>query len=159
MAINMSIAKHNVCFPSKLLAGNGGEHIYNIVIKADTDNGTIVSRGDYVSFDQYEAGTAPTSFEGVIREQAADGNWYVEVVTPADAILIYEVPVIAETYDARFTDIANFYNAASSTDTKTVRGYALAKGDIYELSPSAFTGKPTAGKSVTVSGQKHVVGA
>lgn len=161
MAIKFKIDKHHVCFPTKLLAGNGGEHIYNIVIDEDTDNGTIVSRGEYVSFDQYKAGTAPATYEGIITEQAANGNWYVEVVKPEDAILIYEVPVIAETYDARFTDIANFYNAVNTEDdperTKTVRGYALAKGDVYELSEDAFDKKPTPGKKVTISGQKHVV--
>lgn len=165
MAIKFTIDKHHVCFPTKLLAGNGGEHIYNIVINEDTDNGTIVSRGDYVSFDQYEAATAPTGYKAVITEQAANGNWYVEVVNPADAILIYEVPVIAETYDSRFTDIANFYNAVELdkdgkvVSNKTVRGYALAKGDIYELSEDAFDKTPAPGKSITVSDQKHVVGA
>lgn len=153
MAIKFEFAEHHVCFPSKLLAGNGGAHIYNIVLSEDTDNGTVVSRGDYVSFDQYKAATAPTGFKGIIREQAADGNWYVEVVDAADAVLIYEVPVIAETYDSRFQNIANFYNAKDSV----VRGYALAKGDVYELSADAFTGTPAAGKNVTITAQKHVV--
>ena len=153
--IDIKISKHHVCFPSKLLAGNGGAHIYNIVLDADTDNGTVVARGAYQSFDQYKEATAPTAYEGKILEQAADGNWYVEVVVPADAILIYEVPVIAETYDERFTDIANFYNKKGDV----VRGYALTKGDVYELSADAFTGTPAAGKKVTITGQKHVVGA
>lgn len=153
MAIKFSIDKHHVCFPSKLLAGNGGAHIYNMVLDADTDNGTVVGRGAYVSFDQYAVATAPTAYEGVITEQAADGNWYVEVVKPEDAILIYEVPEIAENYDSRFTDIANFYNKKG----KVVRGYSLTKGDLYELSADSFTGTPAPGKKVTVTGQKHVV--
>lgn len=157
MAIKFEIKKHSVCFPTKLLAGNGGAHIYNIVLDADTDNGTLCTRGAYESFDQYKAATAPATFEGVITEQAADGNWYVEVVKPEDAILIYEVPVIAETYDSRFTDIANFYNEKG----KTVRGYALTKGDIYELSEDAFDDakKLAPGKKITFSAGKHVVGA
>lgn len=159
MAIKLTLDKHHVCFPTKLLAGNGGAHIYNVVIKEDVDNGTICGRGAYVSFDQYEKAAAPAGFEGVITEQAANGNWYVEVVKPEDALLIYEVPVIAETYDARFTDIANFYNAATAERSKTVRGYALVKGDVYELSEDAFDKKPVAGKKVTINGQKHVVGA
>lgn len=157
MAIKFKIDKHHVCFPTKLLAGNGGAHIYNIVINENVDNGTIVSKGDYVSFDQYKAGEAPAGFAGIITEQAANGNWYVEVVNPADAILIYEVPIIAENYDARFTDIANFYNEATTTRTRTVRGYALAKGDVYELSADAFTGDPAPKKTVSILGQKHVV--
>lgn len=153
MAIKIDIAKHHVCFPSKLLAGNGGAHIYNIVLDADTDNGTIVSKGAYVSFDQYKNAAAPSTYEGVITEQAANGNWYVEVVVPADAILILEDPIIAETYDSRFTDVANFYNKKDSV----ARGYTLTKGDVYELSTDSFTGTPAKGKKVTVLAQKHVV--
>ena len=154
MAIRFEIEKHHICFPSKLLAGNGGAHIYNIVLSEDTDNGTIVSKGDYVSFDQYKAGTAPAKYEAVITEQAADGNWYVEVVEPADAILIDEVEDNPYgNYDSRFTDPANFFNEKG----KVVRGYSLVKGDVYELSEDAFTGKPVAGKKVTVLGQNHVV--
>ena len=152
MAIKFTIDKHHVCFPSKILAGQGG-HIYNIRLTEDTDNGTIISRGNWIAFDEYEQATAPSKYEGIIREQAADGNWYVEVVEPADAILIDEVEIIPENYDSRFTDLANFYNEKG----KTVRGYSLVKGDIYELSEDAFTGKPVAGKKVTVLGQNHVV--
>lgn len=154
MAIKFSIDKHHVVFPTKILAGNGGAHIYNVVVDEDTDNGTIVGKGAYVSFDQYKAATAPTQYEAVITEKAADGNWYVEVVNPADALLIYEVEVIAENYDSRFTDIANFYNEAG----KTVKAYALVKGDVYELSEDAFDKTPAVGAKITVNGQKHIVG-
>lgn len=154
--INISIAKHHVCFPAKLLAGNGGKHIYNIVLGADTDNGTIVSRGDYVSFDQYKNATAPTGYKAVVREQNQDGTWLVEVVDPADAILICQVEDNPyANYDSRFTALGNFYNAKGDV----VLGYELAKGDMYSLSENAFTGKVVAGKSLTVSGQNHVVGA
>lgn len=155
MAINISISKHHVCFPSKILSGQVGRTL-NMVLSADTDNGTVVGKGDYVSFDQYETATAPNDFEGTILEQAADGNWYVEVtkIDPNDpAILICETEIIAENYDTRFTDLANFYNKSG----KTVRGYVLGITDVYELSPDAFTGTPQAGKTVTISGQKHVV--
>lgn len=76
-----------------------------------------------ISFDQYEVADAPTTFEGEILEQAADGNWYVEVkkIDPnAPAILIYEVPTIAENYNSKFTATANFFNEASASRTKTV---------------------------------------
>ena len=131
-----------------------------MVISEDTDNGTVCGKGSYVSFDQYEVAEVPAAFEGEILEQAANGNWYVEVKkvdVNEPAILIYEVPVIAETYDSRFTAISNFYNAASADRTKTVRGYVLGVTDIYELSEDAFEGTPEAGKTVTISGQKHVV--
>lgn len=152
--VRFEIEKHHIAFPSKLLAGNGGAHIYNIVVDEDTDNGTICSKGDYISFDQYKAGTAPAKYEGIITEQAADGNWYVEVVEPADALLIDEVEINPYgNYDSRFQDMANFFNAKGDV----VRAYALCKGDVYELSEDAFTGTPAPGKKVTVSGQKHVV--
>lgn len=157
MAISYSIDKHHVCFPSKVLSGQVG-HILNMVLDEDTDNGTVVGVGDYVSFDQYEVATAPTGFEGKILEQAADGNWYVQVTKVdinAPAVLIYEVPMIAETYNTEFKSIANFYNK----EGKTVRGYILTTMDVYELSEDAFTGKPVAGKKVTITGDKHVVGA
>ncbi len=154
MAIKFTIEDdHIVCFPTKLLAGNGGAHIFNIVLDEDTDNGVLVGRGDYVSFDQYKAAAAPAGFKGIITEQAANGNWYVEVVDPADAILIYEVPIIAETYDSRFTKLSNFYNAKG----KVVRGYELHKGDVFELSIDAFTGDPAPKAAVAFSAGKYTV--
>lgn len=161
MAIKFTIEKHHVCFPTKVLSGQVGRTL-NMVIKTDTDNGTVVGKGAYVSFDQYETAAAPSTFEGEILEQAADGNWYVEVKkidVNEPAILIYEVPVIAEqNYDSRFKALSNFFNEASSTRTKTVRGYVLNVTDVYELSEDAFEGTPEKGKKVTINGQKHKVG-
>lgn len=160
MAIKFTIEKHHVCFPTKVLSGQVGRTL-NMVIKTDTDNGTVVGKGAYVSFDQYETAAAPSTFEGEILEQAADGNWYVEVKkidVNQPAILIYEVPVIAEqNYDSRFKALSNFFNEASSTRTKTVRGYVLNVTDVYELSEDAFEGTPEKGKKVTINGQKHKV--
>lgn len=160
MAIKFTIEKHHVCFPTKVLSGQVGRTL-NMVIKTNTDNGTVVGKGAYVSFDQYETAAAPSTFEGEILEQAADGNWYVEVKkidVNEPAILIYEVPVIAEqNYDSRFKALSNFFNEASSTRTKTVRGYVLNVTDVYELSEDAFEGTPEKGKKVTINGQKHKV--
>lgn len=159
MAIRYSMEKHTVCFPTKVLSERVGR-VLNMVISEDTDNGTVCGKGDYVSFDQYAVATAPSAFEGEILEQAADGNWYVEVkkIDPnAPAILIYEVPTIAENYNSKFTSTANFFNEASAERTKTVRGFVLGVTDVYELSADGFEGTPEAGKKVTISGQKHVV--
>lgn len=161
MALRYSIEKHHVCFPTKVLSERVGRTL-NMVIKEDTDNGTVVGKGSYVSFDQYETATAPATFEGEILEQAADGNWYVEVKkvdVNAPAVLIYEVPTIAENYNSKFTATANFFNEASTNRTKTVRGFVLGVTDVYELSEDAFEGTPVAGKKVTISGQKHKVSA
>jgi hypothetical protein len=79
------------------------------------------------------------------------------VVEPADAVVIYTPEVIAETYDERFKDMANFYNP----EGKTVHAYVLHKKDIFELSDLGFEGTPKAGKTVTANATtgKLVVGA
>lgn len=159
MAIRYKLEKHHVCFPTKVLSDKVGR-VLNMVIDKDTDNGTVCGKGEYVSFDQYKVADAPAAYEGKILEQAADGNWYVEVtkIDPNEpAILIYEVPEIAENYNSEFTALSNFFNAASTTRTKTVRGLVLTVTDVYELSENAFTGTPKAGAKVTITGQQHVV--
>lgn len=154
MAIKFEIEKHAYCFPTKVLAGNGGEHILNIELTADAPNGSIVAVGDYKSFDNYVEAAAPVDYEAKIVDVAADGNFYVEVVEPADAVLICEVPVMTMgNYDSRFKDVKNFYNASGDV----VRGYVLHKHDIYELSAEGFDGTPEVGATVTVTGRKHVV--
>lgn len=160
MAIRYNLEQHHVCFPTKVLSDKVGR-VLNMVIDKDTDNGTVCGKGEYVSFDQYKVAACPAAYEGKILEQAADGNWYVEVtkIDPNDpAILIYEVPEIAENYNSKFTAISNFFNEASATRTKTVRGLVLNVTDVYELSEDAFTGTPVAGSKVTITDQKHVVG-
>ena len=148
MAIRFNIENtHAVCFPSKLVAGQGGEHIVNIRLTKEHDNGNIVGIGDWVDYDEYEEATAPNTFEGVIRGKGTGtkDSWYVEVVTPADAVLIDEVEAFTNTYDSRFTDPHNWYNPIGAT----VRGYVLHKYDIFELSAEGFDGTPAEGSTVT----------
>ena len=152
MAIKYSIEKHAVAFPSKLLAQNGGKHIYNIELATDTDNGNLVKRGSFIDLDLYEEDAA-TTFEGVIQKQAANGNWYVEVVNPGDALFVYMQAFIAEEWTNKFKAESNFYNAAGDV----VRGYELAVGDVFEVSAEGFTGTPEAGKTVSVASKKLVV--
>ena len=160
MAYNFTIDKHAYAFQTKLLAGNGGEHIYNILLSADRDNGVIRGRGDWAEYDVYEEASAPTAFAGKIVAQAADGNYYVEITNPADAVLILEVPEIPIDYDPRFTDPRNFYNKSG----EVVRGYGLHKGDIFEISAEGFTTAPVAasiGKAVSANATsgKLVIGS
>ena len=152
MAIKYSIEKHAVAFPSKLLAQNGGKHIYNIELATDTDNGNLVKRGSFIDLDLYEEDAAAT-FEGVIQKQAANGNWYVEVVNPGDSLFVYMQAFIAEEWTNKFKAESNFYNAAGDV----VRGYELAVGDVFEVSAEGFTGTPEAGKTVSVAAKKLVV--
>jgi len=81
MAIDISKnATHNIAFPSFVASAMGQYgHVINLVMQADQDNGVLAAKGDYVSFEQYEMdAVADNKVEGVIREAAAEGGWYVE---------------------------------------------------------------------------------
>lgn len=136
--------KHAVCGSSKLKATTAG-HIYNIKIEQDLDNGSVVAKGDYVAPEYYKAKDS-TGFAGVILDKAANGNWYIEVTDPGDALLLLQVPMIYEEYTTRMQHESNFYNASGDI----VRAYELYEGDIFELSAEGFNGTPEKGKSVTV---------
>ena len=137
--IQVNIAKHCVAFPSKVLARDGGKHIFNIQLAeaADkfVDNGWFVGKGDFVELDLYKA-KAPTSFEGKVVGIAPNGNYYVEVLTPGDALFVYQVPMIEETYNNTFKKESNYTNAPK----QVVRTYELAVGDIVEISADGFDG-------------------
>lgn len=137
--VQISIAKHAVAFPSKVLARDGGKHIYNIQLAeaADkfVDNGWFVAKDKFVELDLYKA-KAPTSFEGKVVGVAANGNYYVEVVNPGDALFVYQVPMIEETYNNTFKKESNYTNAPK----QVVRTYELAVGDILEISAEGFDG-------------------
>ena len=137
--------KHAVAGSSKLKATVAG-HIYNILVEEATDNGTIVAKGAYVEPEVYKAAAAPAGFEAVVLDKAANGNWYVEVVTPADAVLLLNVPMIYEEGSAQMQNESNFFNAAGDI----VRGYELYKNDIFELSAAGFDGNVAKGDTVKV---------
>ena len=137
--IQVNIAKHCVAFPSKVLARDGGKHIFNIQLAeaADkfVDNGWFVGKGDFVELDLYKA-KAPTSFEGKVVGIAPNGNYYVEVKSAENALFVYQVPMIEETYNNTFKKESNYTNAP----TQVVRSYELAVGDIVEISADGFDG-------------------
>lgn len=147
-----NLAKHAVAGSSKLKATTAG-HIYNILIEEDLDNGSIVAKGEYVKPEVYKAKDS-TGFSGVVVEKAANGNWYVEVTEPGDAVLLLNVPLIYEEYTTALQHESNFYNAAGDI----VRGYELHVGDIFELSAEGFEGEPVKGASVSVANKKVLVG-
>lgn len=153
MAIKYAIEEHAVAFPSKLVAQQGGEHIYNIELESDTDNGNLVAKGEFVELDHYMEAEV-TTFEGVILDQAANGNWYVEVVNPGDALFVYNQPWISEEWTNKWKAEKNFYNATGDL----VRGYALHKGDVFEVSALGFTGEPRKDATInTVTAKKMVI--
>lgn len=137
--VQISIAKHAVAFPSKVLARDGGKHIYNIQLAEASDkfvdNGWFVGKGDFIELDLYKA-AAPTSFEGTVVGVAANGNFYVEVKSAENALFVYQVPMIEETYNNNFKKESNYTNAPK----QVVRSYELAVGDIVEISVDGFDG-------------------
>lgn len=151
---------HIYGFPTKILAAEGGKHIFNIKLTKDMDNCTLVGRGDWLGLDLYQQEAVPTTgsgvneapdFAGIIREQAANGNWYIEVTADTDALWIYDSPVIAEDYNSEFQKESHFYNEKD----KTVKAYGLSKGDIFEVSGLAFDGTPVKDKTVTYNATKN----
>lgn len=153
MATNfINFTKHAVAGSSKLKATTAG-HIYNIQIEEDLDNGSIVAKGDYVSPEVYKAKDS-TGFAGVILDKAANGNWYVEVTEPGDALLLLQVPMIYEEYTTAMQHESNFYNENGDV----VRAYELYVGDIFELSAEGFDGEPSKGATVSVDNKTVKVG-
>ena len=156
--IQMTIAKHAVAFPSKVLARDGGKHIYNIQLAeaADkfVDNGWFVGKGDFIELDLYKA-AAPTSFDGKVVGIAANGNYYVEVKSAENALFVYQVPMIEETYNNNFKKESNYTNAP----TQVVRSYELAVGDIVEISADGFDGAVAVNDSVELKAITGVTAA
>ena len=158
--IKYAIDQHAVAFPSKVLASNGGKHIYNITLTEDVDNGWFIGKKQaWEELDRYEE-AAPTSISGVVQGKAANGNYYVEITAePVNAYFVYQVPMIEEEYNKAFQKESNFYNAGPRTMTNgvavpgdTVRAYELAVGDVIEISADGFSTEPSkADGTVTVT--------
>ena len=150
--IKYTIDTHAVAYPSNMLAQEYGKHIYSLLLDKDTDNGCVVAKDAWQGMQYYSVKDS-TGVEGVILEQAANGNWYVEITEPADGLFVYMVPVIEETFTRTFQKESNFFNPKGDI----VRGYEMAKGDIVEISELGFVGTPAAGKKLTVTNRKFTV--
>ena len=157
MAIDITKGSHVVSFPSKVASMMGQySHVYNIVLDADTDNGALAGRGDYVSFDQYEVAALPTGLVGTVLEYHAPSQmWLVEIsAVPAtgEALYLYNSPV--SPYPEReLQDESLFYNASGDV----VQGAVLVVGDVIALSANAFTGTVAGGKTVKYVNGKYVI--
>ena len=154
MAIKYEIKQHATAYPSLMLAQNGGKHIYSLLLDKDTDNGQVVAKNAWQG-QQYYSVKDSTGVAGVVLEQAANGNWYIEITEPGDGLFIYQVPMIEEEWNNTFKKESNFYNEAG----EIVRGYEMAKGDIVEVSALGITGVVTKGATVSVANRKFKVGA
>ena len=142
---------------SKLLATNYGGHIYNVTLSSAADNGNIIKRGAWNSFDNYAEATA-NNFNGIVRGQAADGNWYVEVLEDLgfEALLVYNAPVTEYESPAVLASEKRFYNAAGDV----ARAHQLYAGDIFEVSTLGFEGNLNnlnANVAITAIGNKKLV--
>ena len=121
---------------------------------AYVDNGWFVGKGDFIELDLYKA-AAPTSFEGTVVGVAANGNFYVEVKSAENALFVYQVPMIEETYNNNFKKESNYTNAP----TQVVRSYELAVGDIVEISADGFDGAVAVNDSVELKAITGVTAA
>lgn len=156
MAIDFSKnATHVVAFPSKVASAMGQYgHVINFVMNANVDNSVLGTKGTYVSFDQYNrVDVADNKVEGVIREAAAEGGWYVEF-TKLDGQIFFVYNTPKSPYpEVELRDEALFYNATGDV----TQGMELHLGDIVTLSDAAFTGTASEGKTVKYSAGKYVV--
>lgn len=144
--------KHAVVGTSELLATIGGAHIRNIEAAADIDNGCVIGCGEHLRPDVYAEAEAGT-FSGKIIEQAANGNWYVDVAEAVNCWLVAQVPLIYEEYTTQCQHESNFYNAAGDI----MRCMELKQYDRFEVSKEGFEGEPAVGATVSVSNKKLTV--
>lgn len=142
---------HTVAESTNLLATHYGDHIYNIKLGADRDNGVIVGKGAYVENDVYAEAAPSNTFAGVILEQAANGSWVVEVTKAADGdLLVLQVPESPYEFETEARAERQFYNKKDDV----VRAYQLRYGDKFTISKKGFTTEPTSasvGKAVSVN--------
>lgn len=150
--IDITTNKHVVAFPSKVAAASGSPHQWDIVLGANTDNGALCTLGNYVSHFNYTQGAAPQNFAGKILEQAANGNWYIQVTAANGAIFLYNSP-ISEYGEKLLQGEDLYYNEKD----RVCRGYQLIDTDIFEISALGFNGVPVAGKAVSYANGKYVV--
>lgn len=147
MALDIKTGTHAASFPSKVasMMGQYG-HVYNMVLTADHDNGNLIGRGAYVSFDQYTEAAVPQGFAGRINEQAADGKWYIEVTAlgAGETLVVYDSATSPYT-ERELRDEKVFYNA----DGDVVQGATLIVGDVIAVSAEGITGTPAANTAVT----------
>lgn len=155
MIIDITKGSHISTFPTKVASMMGQySHVYNLVLTADTDNGTLAGRGEYVDYDQYEQADVANGFKGFIRGLASDGRYEIEVSElPSSEVLYVYNSAVSEYSQAEFQDETLFYNPEGDV----AQGAVLCIGDVFNISKNGFTGTPEAGKEVTFASGKYVV--
>ena len=151
----INIVKHAVAGSTNLTAtkGFGGHGTVDIKITKDLDNGSIIGKGANISGQVYAMAT-PTTFTGkILKEKAPNGNFYVQVLTAANAYLVLTTPTTYYDWTTPMSAESTFYNANGDI----VRAYPLFPGDVFELSEEGFDGTPTVEASVSVDTSKYQV--
>ena len=150
----INIVKHAVAGSTNLKATYDycADGIKDLKISKDLDNGTIIGQGDFVAGQVY-AMTAPTAFTGKIIDKAANGNWYVQVLTATNAFLVLQVPTVYYDYTKEMAAESTFYNKKDDI----VRAYKLFPGDVFELSAEGFDGTPAKSASVSFDSTTYQV--
>jgi len=141
---------HTVAWSSDLLGTEYGEHIFNVQMAEDHDNGVVLGLGDFVEYN-YFAESKATGFEGVIlMQEAAPDMWQVFVKKAADGdVLILSAPETKYEFESEAMAERQFYNE----EGYIARAYQLRYGDRFSLSKEGFTTEPdenSIGKTVTV---------
>lgn len=158
MAVDISKNNnHIIMFPTFVASAMGQYgHIINLVMQADTDNGTLATKGQYVSFEQYKAAAvAANAVEVTVRERAVEKDcWYVEVTKlPANPVyLVYNDP-ISPYPQVELRDEGLFYNETGDV----TQGMELHIGDCFSLSEDAFTGTIADGAVAVYTSGKYVI--
>ena len=115
-------AKHVVA-ESSLLKATGAGHILSMKCQKDLDNGSIVTRGDWIEAQLYKT-----------ADYAAGKKPYL-VLTPP----------LGYNGDRRsYQDECYFYNAKN----EVARAYELYDGDVFTVSEEMFVGDPAVGKFI-----------
>lgn len=156
MAIDIVKNKHVESFPTLISSMMNTFHrVYNIVLTANTDNGSLSTRGNYISSDNYQqAAVTDDDVTVAVRELGADGLWIVEVTELPDEEVLYLYNSPVSEYEERdLQDPSLFYNKAG----EVVQGAPLLIGDLFSLSDNAFTGTVATGKTAKYNAGKYVI--
>lgn len=146
MHVDYAVTKHGTGYPANTLASQYGEHIVNVKLASDTDNGMLVAADvtkAWPEFDVFDE-AAVTNFEGIVEQQMPDGTWLVCVTNPGDALLVYQKELTAYESPRELLKPSAMYNKTGDI----VRCYKLAPFDRIAVSEDNFNGTPEAGALV-----------
>ena len=158
MSIKWSYMKHGTGFPANTLAEEYGNHLLNIKLTSDTDNGQFIAANPdkWLSWDLFEEMPA-TVLEGRIVDKTPNGNYLVLVTkTDGNTCFVYQKPLTPFESPREFTREEAFYNREGDI----VRSYVVSLWDRLEISEENFVGEPEVGAKITgIQDKKAVVAA